>query len=91
MKFEKGTWTEWRSAAKKPDADTTVLVFAPKADDPVQSGYWDGEVWRDVLGMPYAAHVEMWAELPYPVEAKLKIENCKSPICNSPKAEEAAA
>ena len=69
MKFEKGTWTQWQPATRKPDADSTVLVFSPKADEPCWLGYWDGEVWRDVLGTPYATRVEMWAELPYPVEA----------------------
>lgn len=68
MKFEKGTMIEWQPAAKKPDADVTVLIFSPKACDPVQTGYWDGEVWRDVIGVPYCTHVEMWADLPYPVE-----------------------
>lgn len=68
MKFEEGTMLQWNKATTKPDADTTVLIFSQRACEPVQTGYWDGEVWRDVIGVPYRTHVEMWADLPYPIE-----------------------
>lgn len=76
MKFEKGTWLEWIPATKKPDSDITMLVYSPKAAEPVWLGYWDGEVWRDVDGTPYATHVEAYAEVPYPVERKAVTPAC---------------
>lgn len=33
-----------------PDADETVIVHAPKANEPVWFGYFDGEVWREPSG-----------------------------------------
>lgn len=70
MKFEQGTWTEWHPAIKLPDSDTTVLVFSPKADEPVWLGYHDGEAWRTAEGERYATPVDAWAEIPYPEEKR---------------------
>ena len=53
-----------------PDSETTVLVFAPGADNPVWFGYHDGESWYAVDGMEYGndeeivAEVVAWAEMP---------------------------
>jgi hypothetical protein len=61
-------WIEPRH--QLPDADTTVLVFAREADDPVWLGYWDGKSWFTVNGVEYsnadeiAASVTAWATLP---------------------------
>jgi hypothetical protein len=60
----------WIRVGLLPDSDTTVLVFAPDADDPVSAGYHDGESWFEVCGREYgnpheiAAPVIAWAELP---------------------------
>lgn len=53
-----------------PDADTTVIVFAPDADDPIWLGFYDGVYWFSVDGPTYgddeeiAAPVTAWAMLP---------------------------
>lgn len=53
-----------------PDADTTVLVCAPGADEPVWLGFYDGVYWFAVTGAGYgdpdevAAEVVAWAEMP---------------------------
>jgi len=61
----------WRAvAAEVPDADTTVLVCAPGADEPVWLGYYDGEDWYADTGAGYgnedeiAAEVTAWAPIP---------------------------
>jgi hypothetical protein len=60
----------WRAAADLPDADTTVLVCAPGADEPVWLGYHDGETWVSVTGAMYStedeisASVQAWAPMP---------------------------
>jgi hypothetical protein len=38
----------WKSVTDEmPDADQTVLVHCPDADEPVWLGFHDGECWRD--------------------------------------------
>jgi hypothetical protein len=60
----------WYSADAPPDADTTVLVFAPGCDEPVWLGYFDGDSWFEIGGAEYgnaeelADHVTAWAPLP---------------------------
>jgi len=56
---------QWIDAAEQlPDADTTVLVFAPESSEAVWLGYFDGEGWHSVEGMPYAAGaVKAWASM----------------------------
>jgi hypothetical protein len=46
-----------------PDADITVLMFAPTNDDPVWPGYLDGTEWRYVNGS-VASQPIAWAEMP---------------------------
>lgn len=42
---------EWREiASEMPDADETVLLFAPAADPDVWMGYFDGSEWLTVEG-----------------------------------------
>ena len=49
-----------------PDADATVMVFAPGADEPVWLGWYEGEgVWHSVDAAPYDPDtVTAWATLP---------------------------
>lgn len=61
----------WISAAEQlPDSDTTVMVHAPKASEPVWLGYHDGDSWFSVDGSEYGneeeliAEVVAWAEMP---------------------------
>jgi hypothetical protein len=61
----------WTSVADAlPDADTTVLVHAREADEPVALGYFDGHSWFEYSGMEYgnedeiAAEVTAWAPMP---------------------------
>lgn len=45
-----------------PDSDTTVMLFDATASEPVWLGYFDGERWRYVDGIPsFPTH---WAEIP---------------------------
>lgn len=56
---------DWRNAvAELPDADATVLVSVPEADEPVWLGWLDGDVWRYVDGSEIPVPVKAWAELP---------------------------
>jgi hypothetical protein len=52
----------WKPVASPPDSDTTVLLFAPAASEPVWLGYLDGHTWRDAEG--YMAMPTHWAALP---------------------------
>jgi hypothetical protein len=60
----------WYSADVPPDADTTVLVYAPGSDEPVWLGYYDGFSWFEIGGAEYgnaeelADRVTAWAPLP---------------------------
>ncbi len=57
----------WIPAAKLPDADTTVIINTPGADDPVWLGYYDDESheWRTVEGDSILRKtVAFWANLP---------------------------
>jgi hypothetical protein len=59
----------WVFASEQlPDAETTVLLYSPGADDPVWFGYLDYmdfiPLWRDVSGMPMLTPVTRWADLP---------------------------
>lgn len=51
-----------------PDADQSVLVYAPDADEPVWLGFFDGEVWRDVNSDEYRCPVTHWMSIPEPPE-----------------------
>lgn len=54
------TWT--LVADGRPDADLTVNIALPEdADEPTWLGYYDGEQWRDVEGMP--VDVIAWAPM----------------------------
>lgn len=62
---------EWIAVADSlPDADTTVLVYALGADEPVWLGWYDGFFWFAVTGNGYgdedeiAAEVTAWANIP---------------------------
>jgi hypothetical protein len=52
----------WRPVSEPPDADMTVLVFMPGANDPVWLGYFDGHIWREVGSM--AIQPSHWADMP---------------------------
>jgi hypothetical protein len=53
-----------------PDDDTTVLVYAPGAGEPVWLGFYDGCYWFSVDGCKYgneeeiAQQVTAWAMMP---------------------------
>ena len=50
---------------RMPDADETVLVWAPMVDEPVWLGFYDGEQWVTDGLTPYPADaVKAWASLP---------------------------
>lgn len=56
----------WRRAADQmPDADESVLVYAPNVDEPVWIGFFDGEQWVTDGLVPYnEGEVYAWAPLP---------------------------
>jgi hypothetical protein len=61
----------WISVEEQlPDAEITVLLYAPEADEPVWLGYYDGDSWYADTGAEYgnedetAASVTAWAEMP---------------------------
>ena len=61
----------WIDATKeRPDADSTVLIHAPKDDEPVWLGYFDGESWRGVHGGVLFHQVTHWMDLPEPPTAE---------------------
>lgn len=62
---------EWISVKDAtPDADTTVMVYAPHSDEPVWLGFYDDVYWFAVTGDGYgdpdeiAAEVVAWAPIP---------------------------
>jgi hypothetical protein len=61
----------WNAVAEKlPDDDTTVIVYAPGAEEPVWFGFYDGVYWFATTGEEYSneeeihAPVTHWADLP---------------------------
>ena len=62
---------QWRGVADTlPDAETTVMLYSPEADEPIWPGFHDGEggwVWAE--GIP-AKGVTHWAQIPEPPEVK---------------------
>jgi hypothetical protein len=47
-----------------PDAETTVMVSLDNShDEPTWFGFYDGETWRDVSGMPIKGVIG-WADMP---------------------------
>jgi len=52
----------WIQEADKPDSDVTVLLHDPNASEPVWPGYWGGDQWRFIDGMP--ANPIEWARMP---------------------------
>lgn len=67
-------YTTWRATRQgEPDADTTVHIYVPDDQaEPVWLGYFDGEQWYDVSGLPLGDRVTWWAPmLDGPTEPKL--------------------
>lgn len=55
---------EWQEVADRlPDAETSVLYFAPDSSEPVWIGWFDGTDWYDVGGC-IVEDVVRWAHLP---------------------------
>jgi hypothetical protein len=55
----------WTCASTRPDADQTVLIHMPTADEPVSLGYWTGMQWMTVESYPLdAGDVTHWAAMP---------------------------
>ncbi len=52
----------WKPVKEKPDAEITVLLYAPNASEPVWPGYYDDQ-WRWADGTP-ARGVTHWADFP---------------------------
>jgi len=61
-------WYDVRIAM--PDADATVLVYAPESTEPIWLGYFDGECWRDVSADAYEHPVTHWMDIPEPPEVQ---------------------
>lgn len=61
MRLEQLAWLE--PSEQLPDADETVLLHMPEADEPVWPGYLDGDVWRLSCGGE-APRVARWAAMP---------------------------
>lgn len=57
---------EWHQASVSlPDADITVMVFAPRSSEPIWLGFFDGTDWYDCSGAKYELiQVVAWAEMP---------------------------
>lgn len=54
---------KWISVSEQlPDSDTTVMLFDANANEPVWLGYFDGERWVYIDGMP--AFPTHWTEIP---------------------------
>lgn len=54
----------WRSVAESlPDADLTVHVALKGDDEPTWLGFFDGDAWHSIDGMPFAAQVTHYAEM----------------------------
>jgi hypothetical protein len=53
----------WHSPHEPPDADETVLVFMPDADEPVDFGCWDGENWC-CASLDAEGEIQAWAHMP---------------------------
>lgn len=51
-----------------PDADTTVLVYAPNGVEPVFPAYRECGYWVDFFDNEYDAAVTHWMHLPEPPE-----------------------
>jgi hypothetical protein len=62
----------WQPVSTPPDAETTVLLYMPKADEPIWLGYLDFDeekpLWRDVssVGLRGRFAPTHWAHLPEP-------------------------
>lgn len=62
---ERALWRlcRWKDVNKElPDADETVLIATIDNTEPVWLGYYDGERWLDVEGIP--VNVSHWAPMP---------------------------
>lgn len=62
---------EWHAVTDSlPDSDTTVIVYAPGATEPVWLGFYDGVYWFSVDGPTYGDAEEIpqavtaWAAMP---------------------------
>ena len=49
-----------------PDADISVMTYAPDSSDPVWPGFHDGEAWYSICGLPIIMHVTHWRDFPEP-------------------------
>jgi len=55
---------EWVPASERmPDADESVLIYEPDANDAVAEGWFDGDRWRDHLGTD-DMRVTHWCAMP---------------------------
>lgn len=60
----------WKAVGQGlPDSDQTVIVFSPKADEPVWLGFHDGETWRDI-GAERLDGVTHWAQMPMGIKVR---------------------
>jgi len=62
----------WIKSDTLPDADETVLIYMPKADDPVGVGFTDGKRWFDYNGalLFWKQEVTHWMPFPEPPRAE---------------------
>lgn len=47
-----------------PDDETTVMIYSAKHDEPVCSGFYEGNAWFLPDGMPLLAKPTHWADMP---------------------------
>lgn len=55
---------EWHSVDTPPDEDTTVLLYAPTASEPVWPGYICDGIWHSVDGFRILNDATHWSNLP---------------------------
>ena len=59
----------WKACKEElPDVDTTVMTYSPDSCDPVYPGFYDGEGWQCLDGMPMQMEVTHWMSFPDPPE-----------------------
>lgn len=55
-------WHRCSDGRNLPDCDSTVLCQLVDDDVPVFPGYWDGEQWTSIEGMPLGSRVVAWSD-----------------------------
>ena len=56
------SWIPCKRAMPNDNNKKLICTFG----DCVDTGYYDGNVWRDFMGRPIRSHIVYWAHLPRP-------------------------